>query len=100
MPPNYGVAEPYYYPPGPDEEAIGGETVRQGDEEPTVPYYNPQQPYPYNFQPLKVPLKPRREGEAPNFVFYKQSRRIQILRDKRKDQETSSKYFTRLRTVR
>ena len=98
--PNYGMPDPYYYPAA-DEEAIGGETLRQGDEEPTVPYYQQhQQQYPYNFQHYKVPLQPRREGEAPNFVFYKQHRRIQILRDKRKNQEISNKYFTRLRIVR
>jgi len=98
-PPAFGMPDPYYYPPGPDEVVIGGETLRQGDEEPTLPYYNPQQQYPYTYPHLKMPLKPRREGEAPNFVFYKQHKRIQILRDKRKDQETSSKYFTRLRIV-
>lgn len=64
-----------------------------------MPYYHQQQQYPFQYQHWKVPLQPRREGEAPNFVFYKQHRRIQILRDKRKNQETSNKYFTRLRIV-
>lgn len=42
------------------------------DEMGNLPFY----PYAGNYQQLKVPLPPRKEGEAPQFVFWKQAQRI------------------------
>ncbi|CDW82124.1 UNKNOWN [Stylonychia lemnae] len=64
---------------------------------PFAPYMCQQQPM------FKVPLPPRKEGEAPSFVFYKQARRILFMRSKkaRKNDHISqpNHYFTRLRQV-
>eukprot|EP00347_Sterkiella_histriomuscorum_P019051 403343149 len=58
-------------------------------------------PYQQQQHMLKVPLPPRKEGEAPSFVYFKQARRILIMRAKKAQKHElghqPNKYFTRLR---
>lgn len=50
-----------------------------------------------------MPLPPRKDGEAPSFVYIKQARRILIMRAKKARKQglgpLPNKYFTRLRRV-
>lgn len=90
------------------EEVIGGDaqTLMQmqdggmypGENEATMmPHMHP--PFPFgSYHALKVPLPSRKEGEAPQFVFWKQAQRIEYLRKKR-DFNEPTRFFTRRRTV-